>query len=122
MRRCQTNKQGLACVTYPASRVSFERANKLRWARGRGFHFIFFSRLSCSVVRLTKPPCFTGRQGLLSMPGFSTTYGEKKYREVSKSYSTTSFSALSTAVTQGLVGSTDFKEGCRRRKRREGEG
>ena len=54
------------------------------------------------------------------MPGFSTTYGEKKYREVSKSYSTTSFSALSKAVTQSLAGSTVFYKGVLETREKSG--
>ena len=76
MTRCQTNTQGLACVTW-----QFSRARK-QVKVGKGMRFLFFSWLSCSAMRLTKPPCFAGQQGLLSMPGFSTTYGEKKYQEV----------------------------------------
>ena len=105
MTRCQTNTQRLACVTW-----QFCRARK-QVKVGKGTWFLFLSRLCCSAM-----------QGLLATPGFSTTYGEKKYREVSKSYSTTSFSALSMAVTQGLAGSTDFKEGCWRLERSAGEG
>ena len=54
MTWCQTKKQGLACVTW-----------QFCWVRkqikvGKGTRFLFFSRLSCSAMRLTKPPCFAG--------------------------------------------------------------
>jgi len=98
MTRCQTNKQGLACITW-----QFCRERK-QIKVGKETRFIFFSRLSCSAMGHASQANKDYLLCPVSAPPMEKRNNEK-FRKVTLLHS---FSALSTAVTQGLAGTTVF--------------